>query len=245
MDHTEKKNYYEVLEIPIGAPPQDIERAYTRARNAYSGDSVALYSLMSADECADILNQIEEAYSVLGFPEKRREYDRVRGFNVGLRSMGDAPAAVPPGPRLEAFAPAPVEREPEPDATRPAHFQYESYGSNLNEAKVSKVQALKRFSLDYAVDPAMEQRIEETTEFVGAFLREIREYKNVSMERMVEMTRISRTHIESIESDNVKKLPVEAYLRGFVAQIAKVLKLNTDLVATSYIHHIKRLKGGK
>ena len=46
----EKKNYYDVLEIASNASPQDIENAYTRARNAYSGDSVALYSLMTKDE---------------------------------------------------------------------------------------------------------------------------------------------------------------------------------------------------
>ncbi len=77
----ERKNYYEVLEIEPNANPQQIENAYIRSRNAYSGDSVALYSLMTKDECDSILGQIEEAYSVLGFPEKRREYDRLRGFN--------------------------------------------------------------------------------------------------------------------------------------------------------------------
>ncbi|MFP5458530.1 MAG: helix-turn-helix domain-containing protein, partial [Bacteriovoracia bacterium] len=92
---------------------------------------------------------------------------------------------------------------------------------------------------------AMEQKIEQSTEFPGAYLKQIREYKNVSMERIVEMTRISRTHLEAIEADNVAKLPADAYTRGFVAQYAKVLKLNPDLVATSYLHHIKRLKGVK
>jgi cytoskeletal protein RodZ len=91
----------------------------------------------------------------------------------------------------------------------------------------------------------MEQKIEQSTEFTGAFLKQIREYKNVPMERLVEMTRISRTHLEAIEGDVIGKLPADVYTRGFVAQYAKVLKLNPDLVATSYIHHIKRLKGGK
>jgi DnaJ-class molecular chaperone len=59
----DKKNYYEVLEVPITASLQDIHNAYQRAKNAYSGDSVALYSLMTTDECDAILQQIEEAYS--------------------------------------------------------------------------------------------------------------------------------------------------------------------------------------
>ena len=52
-----------------------------RAKNAYSGESIALYSLMTQDECDDILNSIEEAYTILSIPEKRREYDRVRGIH--------------------------------------------------------------------------------------------------------------------------------------------------------------------
>lgn len=247
---TEKRNYYEVLEIPIGASPQEIERAYTRARNAYSGDSVALYSLMSTDECAAILNQIEEAYSVLGFPEKRREYDRIRGFNSTPKNPFEETYSTPslsrPAPRpvqnMETFQENPAQITQ--DTTRP-NFQYEDYGSNIQEAKVSKVQALKKFGLDYTVDPMMEQKIEQSTEFTGAYLRQIREYKSVPIERLVEMTRISRTQLEAIENDNIAKLPADAYTRGFVAQYAKVLKLNPDLVATSYVHHIKRLKGMK
>ena len=246
---TEKKNYYEVLEIPMGASPQEIERAYTRARNAYSGDSVALYSLMSQAECDTILNQIEEAYAILGFPEKRREYDRVRGFNLSPRNPFED-AASTPHVAVERATPAPVRNDDFKDTNLPAqearpNFQYEDYGSNLQEAKVSKVQALKKFGLDYTLDPAMEQKIEQSTEFSGAYLKQIREYKNVDMARLVEMTRISRTHLEAIENDNIGKLPADVYTRGFVAQLAKVLKLNPDLVATSYLHHIKRLRGAK
>ncbi|MBY0517882.1 MAG: helix-turn-helix domain-containing protein [Bacteriovoracaceae bacterium] len=244
--NTEKKNYYEVLEVAIGAPPQEIERAYMRAKNAYSGDSVALYSLMSAAECEAIVNQIEEAYSILGFPEKRREYDRVRGFNsISKNPFEDATPHVFEAPKTSMPAEPFIDNSlPTQDTSRP-NFQYENYGSNLQEAKVSKVQALKKFSLDYNVDQAMEQRIEQSTDFSGAFLREIREYKNVPMERLVEMTRISRTHLEAIENENLAKLPADAYTRGFVSQYAKVLKLNPDLVATSFLHHIKRLRGNK
>lgn len=243
----EKTNYYEVLEVPVGASPQEIERAYTRAKNAYSNDSVAMYSLMTADECNQILNQIEEAYSILGFPEKRREYDRVRGFN-----------STPRNPFEDIATPAPQESRPQvkihdfidevaikPTEAPRGEFQYENYSSLNQEAKVSKVQALKKFGLDFQSDQSMEQKIEQATEYTGPFIKEIREYKNVPMDRLVEMTRISRTLLNAIENDDINKLPAEVYTRGFVAQVAKVLKLNPDLVATSYIHHIKRLKGIK
>lgn len=226
----EKKNYYEVLEIEPSANPQQIENAYIRARNAYSGDSVALYSLMTKDDCENILGQIEEAYSVLGFPEKRREYDRLRGFNQsGFASPSRE--QVHSGSSLE-------------DRNKDT-VQYENYGSNLIEAKVSKITAQKKFGLEYSEDSEMDRKIRECTEFTGSFLKQIREYKNVTIERMAEMTRISKTHINAIENEDTSKLPADVYVRGYVYQYAKVLKLNPEQVAASYLLHFKKLRTQK
>jgi curved DNA-binding protein CbpA len=240
MDH---KNYYEMLEISVSASAQDIEKAYVRAKNAYSGDSAALYSLMSADDCQAVLQQIEEAYSVLGFPEKRREYDRVRGLNQTSRNPFEDTASIANPVSWSAPESSLVE-EKEPSVSE-RQFEYQGHGSIQHEAKVSKVQALKKFGLDYVPDLAMEQKIEQATEFNGPFLKEVREYRGVTMERLVDMTRISKTYLTAIETDDIKKLPADAYTRGFVSQYAKVIKLNPELVATSYLHYIKRLKGAK
>lgn len=220
----EKKNYYEVLEVETMATPAQIEIAYIRARNAYTGDSVALYSLMTRDECDDILRQIEEAYAILGFPEKRREYDRLRGFNQNTLS-----------PLQSAIE----------ELRSKAEVQYEDFGSNLIEAKVSKLTAQKKFNLEFKDDPEMDRAIRECVEFSGPFLKKIREYKNVTLERMAEMTRISKTQISAIEEENLAKLPADVYVRGYVYQYAKVLKLNPDNVATSFLLHFKKLKNQK
>lgn len=224
----ERKNYYEVLEVETNATPGQIENAYVRARNAYSGDSVALYSLMTREECNNILGQIEEAYSVLGFPEKRREYDRLRGFNkTAIAQVYDLDTTARANPVKD--------NKPEP-------VQYEDFGSNLIEAKVSKITAQKKFGLDYEENSEMDARIRDCSEFNGKFLKEVREYKNVPMERMAEMTRISKTHLIAMENEEVSKLPADVYVRGYVYQYAKVLKLNPDQVATSYMLHFKKLK---
>lgn len=228
---TERKNYYEVLEIEANANPQTIENAYVRSRNAYSGDSVALYSLMTKDECDAILRQIEEAYSILGFPEKRREYDRIRGFNQ---------MRIDPIQGSENIRTAQHTEIPRKDS-----IQYEDYGSNLIEAKVSKITAQKKFGLEYNETPEMNAKIRDCTEYTGEVLKEIREYKNVSIERMAEMTRISKTHITAIENVDLTKLPADVYTRGYVYQYAKVLKLNPDQVAASYLLHFKKLKSQK
>jgi DnaJ-class molecular chaperone len=228
----EKKNYYDVLEITTNASPQEIESAYLRARNAYSGDSVALYSLMTKDECDSVLTQIEEAYSVIGFPEKRREYDRLRGFNQS-------------GFNLNYSMPSPAQGVASFESRPKDTVQYEDFGSNLIEAKVSKLTAQKKFGLEYEENAEFEREIQNTTDFTGAFLKKIREYKNVSVERMAEMTRISKTHLSALENEELSKLPADVYVRGYVFQYAKVLKLNPDVVAPSYLLHFKKLKNQK
>ena len=228
----DKKNYYEVLEIQTHASPQEIEGAITRARNAYSGDSVALYSLMTKDECDAVLGQIEEAYSVIGFPEKRREYDRLRGFNQsGFNQNYSTPA---PSVSSNTFESRPKD-----------NIQYEDFGSNLIEAKVSKITAQKKFGLEYTEDSEFDKTIADCTDFNGSFLKKIREYKSVTIERMAEMTRISKTHITALENEDMAKLPADVYVRGYVYQYAKVLKLNPDAVASSWLLHFKKLKSGK
>ncbi len=219
----EKKNYYDVLEVETKATPAQIEQAYIRARNAYTGDSVALYSLMTKYECDEILGQVEEAYSVLGFPEKRKEYDRLRGFNQN------------------GFAPVHNVLE----ENRDKGIQYEDFGSNLIEAKVSKITAQKKFNLEYAENAEMDRSIRECTDFTGPFLKKIREYKNVTIDRMAEMTKISKTLLVAIEVEDLTKLPAEVYVRGYVYQYAKVLKLNPDKVASSFILHFKKIKNAK
>lgn len=229
----DRKNYYDVLEVETKATPNQIESAYIRARNAYSGDSVALYSLMTKDECNAILSQIEEAYSVLGFPEKRREYDRLRGYNQnGL----ETPVRNDTSQALGNIS---------DKATSAGTVQYENYGSNLMEAKVSKITAQKKFGLEFNEDPEMDRKIRECVEFTGSFLKQIREYKSVTIERMAEMTRISKTHINALENEDLTKLPAEVYVRGYVYQYAKVLKLNPDQVAASFMLYFKKLKTSK
>jgi curved DNA-binding protein CbpA len=227
----EKKNYYEVLEVEVNANPQQIESAYIRSKNAYSGDSVALYSLMTKEECNFILDQVEEAYSILGFPEKRREYDRLRGFNqhgtIKVRNTSQMHTITTIDDRSKDV------------------IEYENYGSNLIEAKVSKITAQKKFALEFAENSEMERRISNCIDFSGTFLKEVREYKNVTIERMADMTRVSKTHITALENEDVKKLPADVYVRGYVYQYAKVLKLNPEQVATSYLSHLKKLKNQK
>lgn len=209
------KNYYEVLEIPVNATQDEVREAYQRAKNAYSGDSLALYSLLSEDEATKISNLIEEAYNILSDPLKRKKYNQVRGINFD-------PNVTP---------------EEIQDAS-PQEFQPAEKKADMN-----RLVAKKRYSLEFNEDPEMEKEIEQCTEFTGEFLQKVREYKNVDVNRLADMTKISKTYIRYIEDEEFGKMPAPVYVRGFVYQYAKCLKLNPDLVATSYLFRMKKMKG--
>lgn len=45
------KNYYEILDLPYDCHRDELEQSYIKAKNAYSNDSLALYSLFLFCDC--------------------------------------------------------------------------------------------------------------------------------------------------------------------------------------------------
>ncbi len=208
------KNYYEVLEVQTNASNQEIQQAYTRAKNAYTGDSLALYSLLSQDEARKVLELIEEAHNILSDPTKRKQYNIARGIETDSVISSIA-----------------------------ATDEDSDFKQNKNASgEMNKLVAKKRYGLDYQESSEFEKEIEQCTEFTGEFLKKIREYKNVDIKRLADMTKISKTYIRYIEEEEITKMPAIVYVRGFVYQYAKCLKLNPELVANSFIYRLKKLK---
>jgi len=277
----ERKNYYDVLEISINANQEDIQKSYTRSKNAYSGDSVAMYSLLSTQESEKILEEVEEAYSILSVPEKRREYDRIRGLQdpSDLRNkihqentiteMAQARVQIAKEPNMETTTkPTPNTRDLKVDEmfnysgpNKSENFQFSETSARENvyeearshqdvlkfenestksNVQVAKFSALAKYQLDYEFNQEIEDKIDNCEEFTGLFLQEIREYKKVTIERLADMTKISKMHLRNLENDDFEKLPAYVYTRGFVFQIAKALKLNADLVCNTFMHHRKK-----
>lgn len=218
MEDHSQKNYYEILEIPTTASADEVHQGYLRAKNAYSQDSLALYSLMSADECRNVLDLIDEAYTIISDPIKRKQYDQARGFNQNLSD----------NQRQQATTNSRVTEDEEAHSIRQT-------ATSTNKNNMAKIVAQKKFGLDYNKDENFENEIEQSSNFSGEFLKKIREYKNVDILRMSEMTKVSKTYLINIELDAFDKLPAAVYIRGFVYQYAKCLKLNPELVAASYL----------
>ena len=77
-----KRDYYEILEVPRDAGPEEIKRAYRRKALKYHPDN---YKGDKAEAEAKF-KELAEAYEVLSDPEKRQLYDRYG--HEGLRGVG-------------------------------------------------------------------------------------------------------------------------------------------------------------
>ena len=95
--------------------------------------------------------------------------------------------------------------------------------------------AASRHSSGGGGEPAMIQEIAQEVEWRGMFLRKVREARQVSIEELCDYTKITKTYIYAIEEENFDKLPAGVYLRGFVVQMSKFLKLPSDKVAAAYM----------
>lgn len=88
----QSQNYYEILEVPNTAPQDEVHRAYQRAKETYSNDNPALYSIFNKAEALELLKLIEEAYQVLSNQESRQRYDQVMKRNAS----GELPEKIRP-----------------------------------------------------------------------------------------------------------------------------------------------------
>ena len=249
-DHS---TYYDILEVSPDASPQEIRNAYLRAKAAYAKDSPALYSLVTEKEAEVKLKSVEEAYHVLSNPEKRREYDRHHGllsadedfFNRNrpashqkIVSIDRVPPMKPLGTENDILVPPTTDFTPTHTATpQPTQQQHiEPMAAAPAAAAPHTLATPPAFTGDRpTVEQILAAEIAEEKEWKGAFLRKVRLARNISIEEISESTKITKTYIAAIEEDNFAKLPAPVFLRGFVTQIARTLRLPGDKVTPAYM----------
>jgi hypothetical protein len=205
------KNYYEILHVSPLSTQKEITEGHQKALQAFQSEALAHYSLFSEENRKQEMALIEEAYLVLQSPEKRRRYDEAKGIHSHVS-----------------------------DEEVARYRQHSLEEERKHDGHMAKLINKQKYHLEYPIDEQFEAELASATHFTGAYLKKIREYKNVEIPRMVELTKVSKTHLLNIEASNIDALPALAYTRGFVYQYAKCLRLNPDLVANSYIEHLQK-----
>ena len=87
---------------------------------------------------------------------------------------------------------------------------------------------------------AIQEQIDQEFEWRGSFLRKVRELRRYSMDDIHDHTKISKMYLVAIEEENFDKLPAAVFVRGFILQISKVLRLPGDKVASAYLSRFNK-----
>jgi len=88
-----QQNYYELLEVPVTAPMDDIRAAYARLMELYAPDSIAVYALVDSEQVDALRARMTEAMEILTDADLRAEYDKDLGLSA--RRLADAVASPP------------------------------------------------------------------------------------------------------------------------------------------------------
>ncbi|MFP2909983.1 J domain-containing protein, partial [Pyxidicoccus sp. 3LFB2] len=91
MKPFEQQTYYELLEVPVSAPVDDIRAAYSRLMELYAPDSIAVYALVDPEQVDSLRARMTEAMEILTDADLRAEYDKDLGLPT--RRMVEAVAA--------------------------------------------------------------------------------------------------------------------------------------------------------
>jgi flagellar biosynthesis protein FlhG len=83
------------------------------------------------------------------------------------------------------------------------------------------------------------REIAPDTAWSGTLLRRVRESQGVAIAEISERTRISRTYLDALEREDMGALPALVYVRGFVAELAKYLRLDPLQVQASYLKRLR------
>jgi flagellar biosynthesis protein FlhG len=211
---TEDQSMYEVLEIDPGASDEDIRRAYKRAREMYTSDSMVVSGLFSPERLAVVQARIEEAYESLLDPEKRKQQD-LKLYPDGI------PARPAPVPNVVSNSKS--------DRASGAHGVVEARNERSDPTPIK---------IEVPPEPA----IFAETEFTGDLLKQVREARSIELLDISQRTKISVAHLRAIEEERWDAMPAPVYLRGFLVEYARYMRLDVGQVTRTFMARANRAR---
>jgi flagellar biosynthesis protein FlhG len=84
--------------------------------------------------------------------------------------------------------------------------------------------------------------ISADTEFTGELLRHLRESRNIDLLEISQRTKVGLGHLRAIEEERWKAMPATVYLRGFLVEYARFMRLDVSQVTKTYLARYARMK---
>jgi flagellar biosynthesis protein FlhG len=77
--------------------------------------------------------------------------------------------------------------------------------------------------------------IDASTEITGALLRKVREIRGLELGDIAQRTKISERYLRALEEEQFGEMPAAVYVRGYVTEYARALRLDPQRAAESYL----------
>jgi flagellar biosynthesis protein FlhG len=77
--------------------------------------------------------------------------------------------------------------------------------------------------------------IDANAEVTGAFLKKVREIRGLELGDIAQRTKISERYLRALEEEQFTDMPAAVYVRGYVTELARALRLDPQRAAESYL----------
>lgn len=126
----------------------------------------------------------------------------------------------------------PVRRRAYDISTFPNHAMPSTASQNADVSASQSADLLK-------LAAQLSKQLGPDTEYSGDLLRRIRESRAIDLSTLSEKTKIPQQHLQAIEDEDYEKLPAMVYVRGFLVEFAKYLRLDPNQVSKSYLRRAR------
>ena len=214
-------NYYEWFGLDRGCSTFDINNQYEKLKKLYVGENPMMRDVYSDSDLFILNSLIDTIFKELNDSEIRREYDM--DINSHLMSLE---TSFP-----DIFIIGEVIKKYNRVKKREVLVKKDVFGRSAEKKVVASS------SSDFVDANEIFNKYRDLS-VTGDLLRKIREEVGISYELIISRTKISKMVLDAIENDKYAQLPADLYVKNFVQQYCKTLKLNsanTEAIVLGYL----------
>jgi len=214
-------NYYEWFGLDRGCSALDINSQYEKLKKLYVGENPLLRYIYGDSDLFILNSLIDTIFKELNDPEIRHEYDMdISSHLISIETSFP-----------DIFIIGEVIKKYNRVKKREVLVKKDVFGRSAEK----RVAASSTSDFIDANEIFNKYRDLPVT---GEMLRKIREEAGISYELIISRTKISKMVLDAIENDRYSQLPADLYVKNFVQQYCKTLKLNaanTESIVSGYL----------